>query len=119
MINKNASRLRRAKQTRLHVLDLGVHRLSVHRTNSHIYATVFSFDGSQALASASTADAKVKASLTGGTSNKAAAAAVGKAIAERAVALGMSKVAFDRGGFRYHGRVQALADAAREAGLQF
>ena len=119
MINKNTARLRRAKQTRLHVLDLGVNRLSVHRTNTHIYATVYNFDGSKALASASTVDAAVKASLAGGTSNKAAATAVGKIVAERAIAAGLSKVAFDRGGFRYHGRVQALAEAARTAGLQF
>lgn len=119
MINKNSARLRRAKQTRLHILDLNVNRLSVHRTNTHIYATVFSADGSTALASASTLDAGVKAVLTGNGSNKAAASAVGKFVAERAVAAGVVKVAFDRGGFRYHGRVQALAEAAREAGLQF
>ena len=119
MINKNSARLRRARATRLHVLDLGVNRLSVHRTNTHIYATVYSFDGSKALASASTVDAAVKSVLTGGTSNKAAATAVGKLVAERALAAGLSKVAFDRGGFRYHGRVQALAEAARTAGLQF
>jgi large subunit ribosomal protein L18 len=119
MINKNAARLRRAKATRAHILDLGVNRLSVHRTNTHIYATVFSSDGAKALVTASTLDAAVKASLSGGGSNKAAATTVGKIIAERAVAAGISKVAFDRGGFRYHGRIQALADAAREAGLQF
>jgi large subunit ribosomal protein L18 len=119
MINKNSARLRRARQTRLHIQDLNVNRLSVHRTNTHIYATVFSADGSAALASASTVDAGVKALLTGNGSNKAAATAVGKMVAERAVAAGIVKVAFDRGGFRYHGRVQALAEAAREAGLQF
>lgn len=119
MINKNLARLRRSKHTRLHILDLGVNRLSVHRTNTHIYATVYSADGSSALASASTLDAGVKAALSGNGSNKAAATVVGKFIAERAKSAGISKVAFDRGGFRYHGRVQALADAAREAGLQF
>jgi large subunit ribosomal protein L18 len=119
MINKNSARLRRARQTRLHILDLGVNRLSVHRTNTHMYATVFSADGSKALASASTLDAIVKAALVGNGSNKAAASVVGKIVAERAQAVGVSKVAFDRGGFRYHGRVQALAEAAREAGLQF
>ena len=119
MLNKKSSRLRRARQTRLHVIDLGVNRLSVHRTNTHIYATVFNFDGSKAIASASTLDATIKASLSGSTSNKAAASAVGKLVAERAIAAGLSKVAFDRGGFRYHGRVQAVAEAARTAGLQF
>jgi large subunit ribosomal protein L18 len=119
MINKNTARLRRAKATRLHILDLSANRLSVHRTNTHIYATVYSADGANALASASTVEASVKASLTGNGSNKAAASAVGKVIAERAKAAGIEKVAFDRGGFRYHGRVQALAEAAREAGLQF
>ena len=119
MINKNTARLRRAKQTRLHILDLNVNRLSVHRTNLHIYATVFSADGSKAIASASTVDAGVKAELTGNGSNKSAASVVGKLVAQRAKAVGVDKVAFDRGGFRYHGRVQALAEAAREAGLQF
>jgi large subunit ribosomal protein L18 len=119
MINKNSARLRRAKQTRLHILDLGVNRLSVHRSNLHIYATIFSADGSKALVTASTIDSGVKATLTSNGSNKTAASIVGKLIAERAKAIGINKVAFDRGGFRYHGRVQALADAAREAGLQF
>jgi large subunit ribosomal protein L18 len=119
MINKNSARLRRAKKTRLHILDLGINRLSVHRTNTHIYATVFSADGSKALVSASTLDASVKAALAGNGSNKAAASVVGKVVAERAKAAGIDKVAFDRGGFRYHGRVQALAEAARECGLQF
>jgi large subunit ribosomal protein L18 len=119
MINKNTARLRRAKSTRLHIQELGANRLSVHRTNTHIYATVYSADGSKALASASSVDAGVKAALTGNGSNKAAAGIVGKMIAERAKAAGIGKVAFDRGGFRYHGRVQALAEAAREAGLQF
>jgi large subunit ribosomal protein L18 len=98
---------------------LGANRLSVHRTNTHIYATVYSADGAKALASASSLDAAVKSVLTGNGSNKAAASVVGKIVAERAKAAGIEKVAFDRGGFRYHGRVQALAEAAREAGLQF
>jgi large subunit ribosomal protein L18 len=119
MINKNSARLRRAKKTRLHILDLAINRLSVHRTNTHIYATVFSADGSKALVTASTLDANVKAVLTGNGSNKAAASVVGKLVADRAKAAGISKVAFDRGGFRYHGRIQALAEAARESGLQF
>lgn len=118
-MNKNIARLRRAQSTRLHIAELGANRLSVHRTNTHIYATVYSADGASVLASASTLDAAVKATLTGNGSNKAAATAVGKVIAERSKAAGISKVAFDRGGFRYHGRVQALAEAAREAGLQF
>jgi large subunit ribosomal protein L18 len=119
MINKNSARLRRAKSTRLHIHELGANRLSVHRTNTHIYATVYSADGARALASASSLDAAVKSILTGNGSNKAAASVVGKIVAERAKAAGIEKVAFDRGGFRYHGRVQALAEAAREAGLQF
>ncbi len=119
MINKNIARLRRAKSTRLHILELGANRLSVHRTNTHIYATVYSADGNTAIASASSVDAGVKAALTGNGSNKAAASIVGKVVAERAKAAGITKVAFDRGGYRYHGRVQALAEAAREAGLQF
>lgn len=119
MINKNSARLRRARSTRLHIHELGANRLSVHRTNSHIYATVYAADGTQTIASASSLDANVKIILTGNGSNKAAAGIVGKMIAERAQAAGITKVAFDRGGFRYHGRVQALAEAAREAGLQF
>ena len=102
-----------------------VARLAVHRTNLHIYATVVSDDGTRVLASASTLDATLRKELAGDSKvagkggNVSAAAAVGKLIAEKAKAAGIEKVAFDRAGFRYHGRVKALADAAREAGLQF
>jgi large subunit ribosomal protein L18 len=115
---KNESRLRRAKATRSHIRKLGVPRLTVHRTDQHIYAQVISADGSKVLAAASTVQKAVAADLKG-TKNKAAAAAVGKAVAEKAKAAGVENVAFDRSGFRYHGRIAALADAAREAGLKF
>jgi large subunit ribosomal protein L18 len=118
MIDKNQSRLRRAKATRARIRKLGVARLSVHRTGQHIYAQVISSDGEKVLASANTLQADVLKGVEG-KKNKAAAAAVGKAIAERAKAAGVEKVAFDRSGFLYHGRIAALADAAREAGLQF
>jgi large subunit ribosomal protein L18 len=118
MIDKRESRLRRAAQTRLRQLSLGVTRLAVHRTNQHIYAQVISGDGAKVLAAASTAEKEVRAQLANG-GNKAAAAAVGKRIAEKAKQLGIERVAFDRGGFRFHGRVKALAEAARESGLKF
>jgi large subunit ribosomal protein L18 len=117
-MNKNDSRLRRAAKTRAKLKELEMYRLSVHRTPRHIYAQVLAFDSSKVIASASTLDAEVKASLKG-TSNIAAAVAVGKAVAERAASAGVTEVAFDRSGFKYHGRVKALADAARENGLQF
>lgn len=117
-MEKNTARLRRAKKTRAHIRTLGVARLSVLRTNQHLYAQVFSADGSQVLAAASTAQDDVLAGAKSGK-NKDAAALVGKVIAERAKAAGIEKVAFDRSGYRYHGRIKALADAAREAGLQF
>jgi large subunit ribosomal protein L18 len=117
-MDKKASRLKRAAKTRHVIRENGVNRLSVHRTPRHIYAQVFSNDGSQVIASASTLQANIKESLTG-TGNVDAAKAVGKAIAERALAAGVSSVAFDRSGFKFHGRVKALADAAREAGLSF
>ena len=116
---KNDSRLRRARQTRLKIAELNVARLAVHRTNLHIYAQVFSEDGTKVLASASTAEAEVRKELNGNGGNTAAATLVGKRIAEKAKAAGIEAVAFDRSGFRYHGRVKALADAAREAGLKF
>ena len=125
MLSKNDQRLRRSKQTRTRIALQRVARLTVHRTNLHIYASVISDDGARVLASASTAEADVRKDLAGGSSvsgkggNVAAAAIVGKRIAEKAKAAGVDRVAFDRGGFRYHGRVKALADAAREAGLQF
>jgi large subunit ribosomal protein L18 len=117
-MEKNTARLRRAKSTRSHIRTLGVPRLSVHRTAQHIYAQVTSASGDKVIASASTVQKTIAGELKG-TKNKSAAAAVGKAVAERALKAGVEKVAFDRSGFRYHGRVQALADAAREAGLKF
>lgn len=122
MLTKKEQRLRRARQTRIRIAVQGVARLTVNRTNLHIYANVISGDGSKVLASASTAEAEVRKSLDGAVGkggNAAAAQAVGKRIAEKARAAGVEKVAFDRAGFAYHGRVKALADAAREAGLQF
>jgi large subunit ribosomal protein L18 len=117
-MDKKIARQRRAKTTRSHIRNLGVARLSVLRTNQHLYAQVFTADGSKVLAAASTAQDDVLAGLKSGK-NKDAAAKVGKMIAERAKAAGVDKVAFDRSGYRFHGRIKALADAAREAGLQF
>ena len=125
MLNKTEQRHRRSKQTRVRIGLQRVARLTVHRSNLHIYAHVVSDDGARILASASTAEADVRKELKGDSTsagkggNVAAAAAVGKRIAEKAKAAGVEKVAFDRAGFRYHGRVKALAEAAREAGLQF
>ncbi|MDO8456629.1 MAG: 50S ribosomal protein L18 [Burkholderiaceae bacterium] len=121
MLTKKEQRLRRSRQTRIRIATQGVARLTVNRTNSHIYATVISGDGTKVLATASTSQADVRAKLgdAGKGSNTAAAQTVGKIIAEKAKAAGIEKVAFDRAGFAYHGRVKALADAAREAGLQF
>jgi large subunit ribosomal protein L18 len=117
-VKKNIARLRRAKSTRSHIRNLAVPRLSVHRSGQHIYAQVFSASGDEVVASASTVQKSVAEGLNG-TKNKAAAAAVGKAVAERAIKAGIESVAFDRSGFRSHARVAALADAAREAGLKF
>ncbi|WP_147652173.1 50S ribosomal protein L18 [Vulcaniibacterium gelatinicum] len=117
-MEKKIARLRRAKATRAHIRKLGVPRLSVLRTGQHIYAQLFTADGSKVLASASTAQAEVREGLKS-LKNIEAAAKVGRMIAERARAAGIEKVAFDRSGYRYHGRVKALADAAREGGLQF
>jgi large subunit ribosomal protein L18 len=117
-MEKKTARLRRAKSTRAHIRDLGVARLSVLRTGQHLYAQVFTADGSKVLAAASTVQADVKDGLSSGK-NKDAAAKVGRIIAEKAMAAGIEKVAFDRSGYRYHGKIKALADAAREAGLQF
>ena len=117
-MNKNIARLRRAKSTRSHIRKLGVPRLSVLRTGQHLYAQVFTADGSQVLAAASTVQADVKDGLKNGK-NAEAATKVGRTIAEKAKAAGIEKVAFDRSGYRYHGRIKALADAAREGGLQF
>lgn len=117
MLSKKEQRLRRARQTRIRIAKQGVARLTVHRTNQHIYATVISGDGAKVLASASTVESEVRGSVKGGSAD--AASAIGKRIAEKAKAAGVEKVAFDRAGFAYHGRVKALAEAAREAGLQF
>jgi large subunit ribosomal protein L18 len=120
-MDKKESRLRRGRQTRIKIAQLGVNRLSVHRTNLHIYANLISPDA-KVLVSASTLEAEVRAELAGKSGaggNVAAAALVGKRVAEKALKAGITEVAFDRSGFRYHGRVKALADAAREAGLKF
>ena len=118
MSAKNDSRLRRARRARARMRTLGVNRLSVHRTPRHIYAQVIAPEGDKVLASASTLDADVKSAVKS-TGNIDAATAVGKLIAEKSKAAGVNSVAFDRSGFKYHGRVKALADAAREGGLEF
>ncbi|MBE2894528.1 50S ribosomal protein L18 [Spirabiliibacterium falconis] len=117
-MDKKLARIRRAARARHMMREQGATRLVVHRTPRHIYAQVIAPNGSEVLAAASTVE-KVISEQVKYTGNKDAAAAVGKAIAERAKAKGIEKVSFDRSGFKYHGRVQALADAAREAGLQF
>ena len=121
MLTKKEQRLRRARQTRIRIAQQGVARLTVNRTNLHIYAAVISECGSRILASASTVEADMRKELggSGKGGNASAAQIIGKRVAERAKAAGVEKVAFDRAGFAYHGRVKALADAAREAGLQF
>ena len=121
MMTKKEQRLRRARQTRIRIATQGVARLTVNRTNLHIYAAIISGDGARVLASASTAEAEMRKQLgaAGKGGNVAAAQVIGKRIAERAKAAGVEQVAFDRAGFAYHGRVKALAEAAREAGLQF
>jgi large subunit ribosomal protein L18 len=116
MSAKKESRLRRARRARAKMRELGVHRLCVNRTPRHIYAQIITPDGGQVLAAASTVDATLR---DGATGNVEAAGKVGKLIAERAKEAGVTKVAFDRSGYKYHGRVKALADAAREGGLEF
>ncbi|MGI9275281.1 MAG: 50S ribosomal protein L18 [Endozoicomonas sp.] len=116
MMDKNSARLRRARRARMKMRELGANRLSVHRTPRHIYAQVTAPEGDKVLASASTVEKELRAEATG---NVDAAKKVGALIAERAKAAGVAKVAFDRSGYKYHGRVKALADAAREAGLEF
>ncbi len=116
MNSKKQARIRRARRSRAKIRELGVNRLCVSRTPRHIYAQVIAADGNKVLASASTLDKDLRAGATG---NVEAAKAVGQLIAERAKAAGISTVAFDRSGFKYHGRVKALADAAREGGLEF
>jgi large subunit ribosomal protein L18 len=124
-LNRKDQRIRRSRQTRARIAVQRVARLTVFRTNLHIYASVISDDGQTVLASASTAEAEVRKELAGDSKvagkggNVSAASIIGKRIAEKAKAAGIDKVAFDRAGFAYHGRVKALAEAAREAGLQF
>ncbi len=118
MLNKNEARQRRARKTRARIAEQKAVRLAIHRTNLHIYAQVISADGGKVLASASTLEADVRKSVGNG-GNAAAAAVVGKRIAEKAKSAGITAVAFDRSGNKYHGRIKALADAAREHGLQF
>jgi len=117
-MNKKASRLRKARRTRLKLRELNHTRLCVYRTPKHIYAQVISGDGSKVIAAASTLEKSIKAECKY-TGNVSASAVVGKIIAQRSAEKGVTKVAFDRSGFKYHGRVKALADAARENGLQF
>lgn len=118
MNDKKTSRLRRALRARAKIRELGAYRLCIHRTPRHIYAQVIAPNGSEVVAAASTLQADIKSGLKS-TGNIAAAIAVGKAVAEKAKAAGVTQVAFDRAGFKYHGRVKALADAARENGLEF
>ncbi len=125
MLSKKDQRVRRSRQTRARIAVQRVARLTVYRSNLHIYASVISDDGSKVLASASTLEADVRKEVAGDSKvagkggNVSAASLVGKRIAEKAKAAGIERVAFDRAGFAYHGRIKALADAAREAGLQF
>jgi len=118
MYDKNPARLRRARQTRLKIREIGALRLTVHRTNLHIYAQITSPGGEKVIASASSIEKDVRGSLKSG-GNRKAAEAVGARIAEKAKAAGIESVAFDRAGYRYHGRIKALADAARAGGLKF
>ena len=118
MMNKKTSRLRRARRNRAQIRRMEKPRLTVHRSGQHIYAQVIAASGDTVVAAASTLQKDVAKGLDG-TNNMAAAAAVGKAVAERAVAAGVEEVAFDRSGFKYHGRVKQLAEAAREGGLKF
>ena len=116
MSDKKVSRQRRARRVRMKIRELGATRLCVNRTPRHIYAQVIGADGDRIVASASTLEKELR---SGSTGNVDAAAVVGKLVAERAVAAGVKVVAFDRSGYKYHGRIKALADAAREAGLEF
>ena len=118
MFDKNPARLRRARQTRLKIRELGAVRLTVYRSNGHIYAQITSPGGDKVLASASSAEKELRGKLKNG-GNRKAAEAVGQRIAEKAKAAGIASVAFDRAGYRYHGRVKALAEAARAGGLKF
>ena len=120
-MTKKEQRLRRSRQTRVRIALQGTARLAVHRSNLHIYASIVSDDGTKVLASASTAEKEVRDQIgvAGKGGNVSAASIIGKRIAEKAMAAGIEKVAFDRSGFAYHGRIKALAEAAREAGLKF
>ncbi len=118
MIDKRQARSRRARQTRIKIAELNAVRLTVHRSNCHIYAQVIDATGAKILASASSVESDVRQALKNG-GNVKAAAEVGKRIAEKARRLGVEAVAFDRSGYRFHGRIKALAEAAREAGLKF
>lgn len=118
MRDKNEARVRRARQTRLKIREIGAVRLTVHRTNSHIYAQLTSSAGDRVLVSASTLEKEVREQLKNG-GNRKAAEAVGARIAQKAKQAGIEAVAFDRAGYRYHGRVKALAEAARAGGLKF
>ena len=117
-MSKKTDRLRRARKTRARIKQKGINRLSVHKTSRHIYAQVIAPCGSQVLASASSLDKEIKGQIKY-SGNVEAAAIIGKALAERAKKAGVSSVAFDRSGFKYHGRIKALADAAREQGMEF
>ena len=117
-MNNVNNRLRRARKTRAKIAELKVTRLSVHRTNTHIYAQIIAETGDKVLASASTVEADVRKKVKNG-GDVEAAAAIGKLIAEKAKKAGITTVAFDRSGYKYHGRIKALADAARENGLSF
>lgn len=118
-MDKKQARLRRARQTRLKIRELRVNRLTVFRTNTHIYANITDAGGEKVLVSASTVESEVRSQLNGNGGNASAATLVGKRIAEKALQAGIDSVAFDRAGYRFHGRVKALAEAAREAGLKF
>ncbi len=118
-MDKKTARKRRGLRARAKIRELGVHRLTIHRTPQHVYAQIIAPSGSEVIVSASTLDKEIRTAVEGSTGNIAAAGIVGKVIAERGKSAGIERVAFDRSGFRYHGRVKALADAARENGLQF
>ncbi len=118
-MDKKQARIRRAARARAKIRELGAFRLCVYRTPRHIYAQVIDPTGGKVVASASTIDKEYRQAATGHSGNSSAAVAIGKMIADRAKSVGVAKVAFDRSGFRYHGRVKALADAARENGLEF
>ncbi len=117
-MDKKQARMKRALKLRSQIKKLGATRLSIHKTSQHIYAQIISGDGTTTLASASTNQLELR-TIVNGANNIAAATVVGRAIAEKALAVGVKEVAFDRSGFKYHGCVKALADAAREAGLKF